>query len=190
MLLDSIVLREVCENIFEDLNNLVKARNNQVHTKNYEDKWIALREVVDKVFCDLQRSSVEAQNQPLKNWFKEVITNMEAVEVRMNRLYISDSPFFLDLSSIITSSVKENMDTSWLTQVYVKPQISFLEKLKMHDPVEDKKVEKLEQEEKKEREEAQARRSEALEENVKKQSEDLKAMMIYMMAMMKKQQQP
>jgi hypothetical protein len=33
-------------------------------------------------------------------------------------------------------------------------------------------------------------RSEALEEIVKKQSEELKAMMIDMMAMMKKQQQP
>jgi len=60
LLLDSIVLREFCENIFEDLNKLVKAKNDPVHTENYEDKWIALGEVLDRVLCDLQRLSVEA----------------------------------------------------------------------------------------------------------------------------------
>jgi hypothetical protein len=107
LLLGSIVLKEVCENIFEDLNRLVKARNDAVYTENYEDKWIALREVVDKVFNDLQRLSVEAQNQAFNNWFKEVIKSREVVEVRRNKSYISYFPFFLDLSSIITSSVKE-----------------------------------------------------------------------------------
>jgi DNA repair exonuclease SbcCD ATPase subunit len=158
----------------------------------------------------LQILSVEAQNQALNNWFKEVIKSMEVVEVRRNRLYILDSPFFLDLSSLITSSVKEDLDTSWLTQVFIKPQKPVIKELKKQDPEEDKKVEKLQQElfeqkmltealkrqmaemkeEQKAREEAQARRSEALEETVKKQSEDLKAMMIDMMTMMKKQQRP
>jgi hypothetical protein len=158
----------------------------------------------------LQILSVEAQNQALNNWFKEVIKSMEVVEVRRNRLYILDSPFFLDLSSLITSSVKEDLDTSWLTQVFIKPQNPVIKELKKQDPEEDKKVEKLQQElfeqkmltkalkrqmaemkeEQKAHEEAQARRSEALEEAVKKQSEDLKAMIIDMMTMMKKQQQP
>jgi len=31
LLLDSIILKEVCENIFRDLNKLVKTRNNLVH---------------------------------------------------------------------------------------------------------------------------------------------------------------
>jgi len=134
---------------------------------------------------------------------------MEAMEVRRNRLYISDSPFFLDLSSIITQSIKEDLDTSWLTQVYVNPQIKVLEKLNNQGLEEDKRAEKLQQElfdqkmitealkkqmadmkeEQKAREEAQAKRSEALEEIVKKQSEDLKAMMADMMTMVKQQQQ-
>jgi len=87
-LLDFIVLKEVCKNIFEDLNRLVKARNDLVQTENYEDKWIALREVVDTVLCDLQRLSIEAQNQSLNNWFKEVIRSMEAMEFRRNISYI------------------------------------------------------------------------------------------------------
>jgi len=131
------------------------------------------------------------------------------MEVRRNRLYISDSPFFLDLSSIITQSIKEDLDTSWLTQVYVNPQIKVLEKLNNQGLEEDKRAEKLQQElfdqkmitealkkqmadmkeEQKAREEAQAKRSEALEEIVKKQSEDLKAMMADMMTMVKQQQQ-
>jgi len=59
LLLESIVLKEVCENICEDVNKHAQARNNPVHTKNYEDKWIALREMLDRVFCDLQRLYVE-----------------------------------------------------------------------------------------------------------------------------------
>ena len=53
ILLQSIVLREVCENIFKDLMQLVKSRNNPIHSENYEGKWIALREVLDRVFYDL-----------------------------------------------------------------------------------------------------------------------------------------
>lgn len=191
-------MREVFENIFDPF------RNDLVHIENYEDKWIALREVVDNVFCDLQRLSIKAQNQSLSKWFKEVIKSMEAVQVSRNILYISDSPFFLDASSIITSSVREDLNTSWLTQVKVKPAILILKKLKQ-DPEQDKRVKKLEQElfdqkmltealkrqMAKMKEEYKAR-EEALEETVKKQSEDLKAIMMdmmAMMAMMKQQQQ-
>lgn len=168
---------------------LVKIRKDPIHSENYEGKWISLREVVERVFNDLKILSVEAQNQSLNNWFKEVVRSMEVVEVRRNILYISDSPLFLDLSSIITHSIKEDLDTSWLTQVYVMPQIPVHEKLKKQDHEKDKRVEKLQQElfeqkmisealkkqmagmkeEQKAREEAQARRSEALKETVKKQ---------------------
>jgi len=89
LLLDSIVLKDVCENIFEDLKKLVKARNDPVHTEQYEEKWIAPKEVIDRVLCDLQRLSVEAHNQSLNKWFKDVINSMEAVQVNRNRMYIS-----------------------------------------------------------------------------------------------------
>jgi len=123
LLLDSIILQEVCENIFEDLHKLVKARNTPIHTQSYEDKWTALRERVDTVMCELQKLSIEAQN----------------------RLYISDSPFFLDISSIITSSVEENLDLSWVTKVKVKADVPSLEKLQ-HDSEQEKKIKKLERE--------------------------------------------
>jgi len=93
--------------------------------------------------------------------------------------------------------------------VYVKPQIPVIKNLKKKDPEEDKRVEKLQQElfeqnmvseglrrqlaelkeEQRSSQEAQAKRSEDLERIVKKKSEDLKATMSDMMAMMKQQQQ-
>jgi len=143
MLLQSIVLREVCENIFKDLMQLVKYRNDPIHSENNKGKWIALREVVDRVFCDLQILSVEARDEALNNWFREVIKSMESVEVKRNKIYLSDSPFYLDLSTIVSRTIKEGLNTSWLTQLFVNPQIPVLKNMKMKDPEEDKRVEKL-----------------------------------------------
>jgi len=114
LLLGSIILKEVCENIFEDLNKLVKTRYHVFHTDSYEDQWTALRERVDTVMCELQKLSLEAQDQTLNNWFKDVVNSMKEVEASRSqarsRLYISDSPFYFDGSSIITASVHENLD--------------------------------------------------------------------------------
>ena len=77
---------------------LVNSRNLEIHLDNYEDKWNNLRVVVNRVFNDLQRLSVQAQNQALKKWFEEVIERMEAVEVKRNIKQLSDSPHYVDLS--------------------------------------------------------------------------------------------
>ena len=122
---------------------LVKYRNDPIHSENNKGKWIALREVVDRVFCDLQILSVEARDEALNNWFREVIKSMESVEVKRNKIYLSDSPFYLDLSTIVSRTIKEGLNTSWLTQLFVNPQIPVLKNMKMKDPEEDKRVEKL-----------------------------------------------
>jgi len=70
---------------------------------------------------------------------------MQEVEVIRNVLYISDSPFFLYASSIITSYVQEDMNISWLTKLQVKSENPILEKLKK-DPEQTNKIKKLEQE--------------------------------------------
>jgi len=111
----------------------VKARNDPIHTKSYEDKWIALRERVDTVMCEFQNLSIEAHYKSLINWFKKFIYNMKEVEVNRfkakSRLYILNSPFFLDASAIITSGDQENLDLSWLTNLKIQPKTSTLEKL-------------------------------------------------------------
>jgi len=62
LLLDYIILKEVCENIFQDLNKLVKTRSNFVHEKNYTTEWTTLRKRVDYVMCELQKLSLEAHD--------------------------------------------------------------------------------------------------------------------------------
>jgi hypothetical protein len=139
---------------------------------------------------------------------------MKEVEVNRvksrSKLYISVSHFSLDASAIIASGVQEeNFDLFWLTKLKIQAETPILEKLK-HDSEQEQKIKKLERElfekkmlvenlkrnmaEQKEefraREEAQARRSDGLEEALKKQSEDMTAMMKEMMEMMKKQAQP
>jgi len=54
LLLDSIILKEVCENIFKDLNKLVKTRSNFVHEEDYVGEWTVLRSRVDYMMCELQ----------------------------------------------------------------------------------------------------------------------------------------
>jgi len=56
MFLDSTILADVCENIFQELNSLVQARNNLIHEDSYEKLWKRLKERVDYVMIELQRS--------------------------------------------------------------------------------------------------------------------------------------
>ena len=84
LLLDSIILQEVCDNIFKGLNKLVKTRNNFIHKEDYVNEWARLRERVDIVMCELQKSSLEARDKALNTlneWFTEVVKNMEEVYV-------------------------------------------------------------------------------------------------------------
>jgi len=62
LFLDYVILKEVCDNIFKDLNKLVNTISNFVHEKNYVDEWTSLREIVDYVMCELQKLSLEAHN--------------------------------------------------------------------------------------------------------------------------------
>jgi len=65
LLLDSTILKEVCDNILKDQNKLVKTINNFVHAENYEEKWTALRERVDIVMCEVQKLSIEAYKESI-----------------------------------------------------------------------------------------------------------------------------
>ena len=41
----------------------MKTRNNFVHEKDYVNEWTRLRNSVDFVMCELQKTSLEAHNQ-------------------------------------------------------------------------------------------------------------------------------
>jgi len=61
-LLDSIILKEVCENIFEDLTKLVKARHQVIPSNIYEEQWNTLRETVDYVMFEMMKLSQQEHN--------------------------------------------------------------------------------------------------------------------------------
>ena len=62
LFLDSTILADVCENIFQELNNLVQASNNLIHEDNYEKLWIRLKDRVEYVLTELQRTCIDAQD--------------------------------------------------------------------------------------------------------------------------------
>jgi len=152
-LLDSTILQEVCENIFKDLNKLVKTRSNFIHKESYVDQWTSLREIIDYVMSELQKSSLEAHNHvldSLNDWFKDVVIGMEKVNININqefnKLYISDTPIFMDASSIISSSVhSEDPDVKWVTKLLIQFDAPILEKLKK-DSEQEKTIKELKKE--------------------------------------------
>jgi len=81
LFLDSTILADVCENIFQKLNKLVQARNNLTHEERYDKQGRRLKERVDFVLSKLQRSSLDAQDN-LQDWLKGVVNNLQEVEVK------------------------------------------------------------------------------------------------------------
>jgi len=151
LLLDSIILKEVCENIFKDLNKLVKTRNNLVHEEDYVSEWTSLRSRVDYMMFGLQKLSLEAHDKALldlQQWFQGVTVNLEKVELNRslerNRLYLSDTPMYLDASSIILSSVhSDTPDLRWLTKLKIKNSDAPILKKLLDDPILEKENKEL-----------------------------------------------
>ena len=61
LFLYSTILANVCDSIFQELNILVQARNNLIHEDNYEKMWTRLKDRVEFVLSELQRSCFDAQ---------------------------------------------------------------------------------------------------------------------------------
>jgi len=49
LFLNSTILADVCENIFQELNKLIQARNDLIHKESYEKSWKRLKERVDYI---------------------------------------------------------------------------------------------------------------------------------------------
>ena len=84
LFLNSTILANVCENIFQELNNLVQARNNLTHEDNYENMWTRLKDRVEFVLTELQRSCLDAQEialTKLQDWMKGVVSNLHEVKI-------------------------------------------------------------------------------------------------------------
>jgi len=130
LFLDSTILAYVCENIFQELNKLVEARNNLVHEEIYVKQWRRLRERVNFVLSELQRSSFDAQDiaqNNLQDWLRGVVNNLQKVAV--NRTLVK-TPLCLSSRDVIPSSVHpKELDISWLTKINLKQVSTELELL-------------------------------------------------------------
>ena len=74
----------MCENNFQELNNLVQARNKLIHEDSYVKQWKRLKERVDYVLTELQRSCLDSQDyaqSKLQDWLKGVDSNLQEVQV-------------------------------------------------------------------------------------------------------------
>jgi len=84
MYLDSTLLADVCNNIFQELNRLTQTRHDLIHDQSYEQSWKRLKERTDNVLNALQRTCMDDQDtaqQKLKDWHKGVTSNLEEVRV-------------------------------------------------------------------------------------------------------------
>ena len=62
MYLDSSLLVDVCENIFQELNRLIQSRHYLIHQNSYEHAWKRLKERVENVLNALQRKCMDDQD--------------------------------------------------------------------------------------------------------------------------------
>jgi len=128
MFLDSTILADMCENIFQELNKFVEARNNLVHEETYVKQWRRLREKVDFVLTEFQRLSFDAQHTAqnnLQNWLRGVVNNLQEVEV--NRTLVK-TPLCILTRDVIPSGIHpKELDISWLTKINFKQVSTELE---------------------------------------------------------------
>jgi len=105
LFLNSTILANVCDSIFQELNSLVQARNNLIHEDNYEKLWTRLKDRVEFVLSELQRSCFDAQElaqAKLQEWLKDVVSNLD--EVKILRTWVK-TPLCLEARSVIPSSI-------------------------------------------------------------------------------------
>jgi len=125
-------MANVCESIFQELNKLIEARNNLIHENNYQKQWRRLRERVDFVLSELQRSSFDAQDiaqNNLQDWLRLIVNDMQEVVVNMT---LVKTPLCLTRRSVIPSCVhpkEPNLD--WLNKINFK---STSTDLQLHSP--------------------------------------------------------
>ena len=115
----------MCENIFQELNKLIQARNDLIHKESYEKLWKRLKERVDYVLTELQRTCMDAQDstqQKLQDWLKGVENNLQ--EVKVLRTWVH-TPLCLrerNSTDFIPAGIHpRELNVSWLTKVNVNP---------------------------------------------------------------------
>jgi len=209
MYLDSSLLADVRENLFQELNRLIQSRNDLIHQNSYEKSWKRLKERVDNVLNALQRTCMDDQDiaqQKLKDWLKGVISNLQ--EVRVLRTWVRNPPFLRQRNEtdFIPAGIHpRELNVNWLTRMNIKPVSTELAVLQRNVELENEnrqlKKELLDQklllieykssteaklEEARVREEKLIKSNEDFKKEMKQQAEETNKMMKQMMEMFQK----
>jgi len=213
MYLDSSLLADVCENIFQELNKLIQTRHDLIHENSYEQSWKRLKERTDNVLNALQRTCIDDKDiaqQKLKDWLKGVTSNLE--EVRVLKTWVKH-PLLLgqrNETDFIPAGIHpRELNVNWLTRMNVKQVSPGLVVLQRNVELEKEnrqlKKELFEQklllieykasteaklEEARVKEEKLIQSNEDFKREMKQQSEETNKMMKQMMEMFQKQAQP
>jgi len=199
--------------LHQELNNLVQARNNFIHEDNYEKLWIRLKDRVEYVLTELQRTCINAQDTTqtkLQDWLKGVVSNLHEVKVLNTWVKTPLSLRARNASDFIPSSIHpRELDLNWLNKINLKEAFSELALLQKNTLLEKEnkqlKKELLEQklllleyktateaklEEARIREEKLIRSNEEFKQEMKEQAKQTNRIMQHMMEMFQKQAQP
>jgi len=127
----------VCENIFQELNRLIEARNNLINEDSYQKQWRRLRERVDFVLSKLQRSPFDAQDTAqinLQDWLREIVNDMQ--EVPISRTLVK-TPLCLIGRSVISNCVHpKELNLVWLNKINFRSASTDLELLQRNTVLE------------------------------------------------------
>jgi len=103
---------------------LVQARNNLIHEHNYEKLWIRLKDRVEYVFTELQRTCLDAQDiaqTKLQDWVKGIVSNLHEVKVLKT---LVKTPLCLrerNATDFIPLSIHpRELDLNWLNKINLK----------------------------------------------------------------------
>jgi len=213
MYLDSSLLADVCDNIFQELNRLTQTRHDLVHEQSYEQSWKRLKERTENVLDALQRTCMDDQDnaqQKLKDWLKGVTSNLE--EVRVLKTWVKHLLCLRQRNEtdFIPARIHpRELNVNWLTRINVKQASPGLVVLQRNVELENEnrqlKKELLKQklllieykssteaklEEARIREEKLIQSNEDIKREMKQKSEETNKMMKQMMEMFHKQAQP
>jgi len=103
---------------------LVQASNNLIHEDSYEKLWKRLKERVDYVLTELQRSCLDAQDSAQRNfqeWLKSVDNNLQRVQVLGTLVRTPLSLRARNATEFIPTGIHpRELNINWLSKVNVK----------------------------------------------------------------------
>jgi hypothetical protein len=147
--LDSTLLQDVCENLAQDLIKLIQARINLTHKESCEKQWRILKDRVDFVLSEIQRTCLDEHDsaqQKLQDWLKGVNGSLQ--EIKILKTWVQNPPSIKgrEITNFIPSGVHPmELDLTFMNNINFKTASPSLD-LIQRNVVLEKKTKKLQKE--------------------------------------------